>query len=255
MEAVEQETYRGHTIRIIQDESPESPREWDNLGKMLCFHNRYDLGDEHKLSADEIKEFAADKEIISLSLYLYDHSGITMNTTGFSCPWDSGMVGYITVCKDTVRKEYGVRNVTKAVLDKVLTVLRGEVETYDKYLTGQVYGFTIEDADHEHVDSCWGFYDEPSEMIAECKLTVDAHIEAINKEKHYPKVEVFVTKGFIFRARIRESVEQPSFEVSVGGEEWGKGKGKNHEQEIKDKAGMIIGSLIGHYEKDWGGLI
>ena len=25
-------------------------------------------------------------------LYLYDHGGITMNTTGFSCSWDSGQV-------------------------------------------------------------------------------------------------------------------------------------------------------------------
>ena len=30
--------------------------------------------------------------MVILPLYLYDHSGITMNTCGFSCPWDSGQV-------------------------------------------------------------------------------------------------------------------------------------------------------------------
>ena len=33
--------------------------------------------------------------MVILPLYLYDHSGITMNTCGFSCPWDSGQVGWI----------------------------------------------------------------------------------------------------------------------------------------------------------------
>lgn len=35
------------------------------------------------------------QKFLMLPLYLYDHSGITMNTTGFSCPWDSGQVGWI----------------------------------------------------------------------------------------------------------------------------------------------------------------
>lgn len=34
-------------VLIQWDEYPESPREWDNLGTMVCFHNRYRLGDKH----------------------------------------------------------------------------------------------------------------------------------------------------------------------------------------------------------------
>lgn len=33
-------------IRIEQDTTPESPREWSNLGTMACWHGRYNLGDE-----------------------------------------------------------------------------------------------------------------------------------------------------------------------------------------------------------------
>jgi len=28
-------------LKIIQDEDPESPREWDNLGIMFCFHKKH----------------------------------------------------------------------------------------------------------------------------------------------------------------------------------------------------------------------
>lgn len=34
-------------LRILYDRLPESPRSWDNLGIMVCWHRRYDLGDRH----------------------------------------------------------------------------------------------------------------------------------------------------------------------------------------------------------------
>jgi hypothetical protein len=40
------EVYRGYNIYIEQDESPESPREWDNAGIMVCWHRNYNLGDQ-----------------------------------------------------------------------------------------------------------------------------------------------------------------------------------------------------------------
>lgn len=33
----------------------------------------------------------------------------------------------------------------------------GEVQVYDYYICGDVYGFVIE-KDGEQIDSCWGFY-------------------------------------------------------------------------------------------------
>ena len=37
-----------YKIEVIQDSEPESPREWDNLGNMICFHRNYNLGDKHQ---------------------------------------------------------------------------------------------------------------------------------------------------------------------------------------------------------------
>lgn len=157
----------GCTIHIYQDESPESPREWDNLGTMVCFHRRYNLGDENTEfdnSPELLIEFLKQNKgkIIYLPLYLYDHSGISMSTGRgypFNDPWDSGQVGYIYVTYEKIRKEYRCKHVTKKLVNRVIEYLRGEVETYDQYLTGDVYGYDVTcNQCGESIDSCWGFY-------------------------------------------------------------------------------------------------
>jgi hypothetical protein len=160
---------------------------------MCCFHKRYDLGDKHNMTVEEAKTLVKRKDVISLPLYLYDHSGITMNTGGFSCRWDSGQVGFIYITKKRVKEEMarplplkkGQKNPTLApikVIDKktlarVYEMLRAEVETYDNYLTGNVYGFKITDAEGTDIDSCWGFYGDYSGeygALTEARSIVDS---------------------------------------------------------------------------------
>ncbi len=43
-----------------------------------------------------------------------------MNTTGFSCPWDSGQVGWVFVSKKKVREEYGVKRITESLVENSL---------------------------------------------------------------------------------------------------------------------------------------
>ena len=183
-----------YLIEIHQDESPESPRCWDNLGKMICFHSRYNLGDKHDYDHldyngwDEQKNAIIKNEnvCVILPLYLYDHSGITISTSPFSCRWDSGQIGWICVSKEQVRKEYNVKRITKEIIEKVTKVLEGEVETYDQYLTGDVYGYKIFkvskcELGHEHkeeLDSCWGYYGED-----DCMTEAEGIVQYYNKEK------------------------------------------------------------------------
>jgi hypothetical protein len=49
----------------------------------------------------------AEKSDCILPVYLYDHSGLTINTTGFTCPWDSGQIGWIYASHEQVKAEYG----------------------------------------------------------------------------------------------------------------------------------------------------
>lgn len=150
------------TVKILVDEDATSPREWDNLGTMLCLHRRYSLGDKHQLTVDEILELVQSDDVIALPLYLYDHSGITMSTSNgrwpFNCRWDSGQVGYIHVSKEEVQEEYSWKRISPKRREQILHLLRTEVETYDQYLRGDVYGYVIEDEDGEEIESCWGYF-------------------------------------------------------------------------------------------------
>ena len=236
------------TVRIIPDPDLEAmnPREDSTpVGKMVCWHPRYNLGDEQprgdpeewlntlldeeteerierlsdiidryttldrdrdwnrvamegkehtvswaKRKVKEISEKFLEDNYVILPLYLYDHSGLTMNTSGFSCQWDSGQVGYIYVSMDNARKEFsGTGDPTarrkkprgiqrywdEEVREWAEKYLKGEVKEYDQYLRGDVWGFVIEDEDGEEVGSCWGFYGreyciEQAKEAAEAKL-------------------------------------------------------------------------------------
>jgi hypothetical protein len=189
MQSIHEEKYKDYKIQVFIDEDPPNPRkEFDNFGHMICFHRRYDLGDKHNLSVEEAKELSKRKDVISLPLFLYDHSGITMKTSPFSCPWDSGQVGFIYVTKEEIRKEFGVKLVTQKTKERVVSILRSEVEEYDQYLTGNVYGYTIVDPYGEEKDSCWGFFGNYNEkfnefLITDCKQMIDYYVSENQVER------------------------------------------------------------------------
>lgn len=214
MQVAIQEPYM---LTVQPDDFFVSPRRVDeNFGTMVCFHRRYDLGDEHNYdssddfikdlyiqsvgggeqgeekyealmerlenssdtlygSAEQIRavnrELMAqiEKENVVLPLYLLDHSGLAMNTTGFNDPWDSGQVGLIFVSNKSVCEEYGVERVTPSVRQQAENQLRQEVEIYDAYLRGECYGYELY-KNGELTDSCWGFigsFDTACKDIAE----------------------------------------------------------------------------------------
>lgn len=153
---------------IYVDDSAESPRSWDNMGTMACWHRKYNLGDVRpKESPTEWLKANAPKGSVVLPLYLYDHSGITMSTGSFNDPWDSGQVGWIICTPEKIRKEYNVTRITQKLRAQVEQMLISEVKTYDHYLTGNVYGFSLSDDEGEMVDSCAGFYGDDLDGMIE----------------------------------------------------------------------------------------
>ena len=64
-------------------------------------------------------------------------------------------------------EEYGGKIVTAKLKERVKQYLINEVETYDQFLTGDVYGYIITELDEDEeydIDSCWGFYGEDNCM-------------------------------------------------------------------------------------------
>lgn len=258
-----------YRIHVEQDDEPLNPRtDWDgHVGHMMCWWNRYSLGDKndfkepeaflndlvrHHVSENKIINFVksgktsnglelkynrhkktwelwgywkhwwtgnevhhgviADYEPIDwliddivdsltmedkwklleregfyyLPLYIYEHSGITMNVGGFSCPWDSGQAGWIYTTKEEIFKCGGKIKSSKGNWIKVTdrnwkeaarNWLEGEVEDYDMYLQNECYGYIIDklledDEWDEHIDSCWGFYSKKwgDDLIKEIAL-------------------------------------------------------------------------------------
>lgn len=156
-------------LEIVYDDDPESPREWSNIGRMICFHKRYNLGDDHDYrfgdfeSWDELQDqIEKDLDVAEiLPLFLMDHSGISISVSPFGCPWDSGKIGFILCTKEDAKTNFGSSNNP----DRVRKCLISEVETYDQYLRGEIYRFVLrsppcEKCGHqgEVTDSCGGFY-------------------------------------------------------------------------------------------------
>lgn len=210
------EEYKGYKIIIDYDQDPMNPRtEWDNRSTMVCWHSKYRLGDlknrrpisenyqepidllyelagvdRHEYQEQEYEktgkwEDMSKEDLIVMilnkghlinHLFLYDHSGITISMSPFNCRWDSGCVGYIYMTRETILKEWGEG---EEAYEKARNCMRGEVEYYDNYLTGQVYSFRIEDSDNEEIDSCSGYYgdDGKKDMIKECQNTIDYYIK------------------------------------------------------------------------------
>ena len=167
-----------YKIDITRDENAWNPREDDNLTTMVCFHKRYSLGDTHNVSSDTYESWEEMEEAIRAEypvvaikpLFMYEHSGITIATSPFSCRFDSGRLGFVMITTHGLMKMCGHTDFTEAELDKML---EDEVKQYDSYLRGDVYEYSIYEVQkcnlgHEHeelLDSCGGYYDEDEARV------------------------------------------------------------------------------------------
>jgi len=201
MEPVETIKYRGREINIFQDEDPMNPREeFDNIGQIVHWHRRYDFGER----IDDPEEWLAENEndCIILPLYLYDHSGITINCTGFSCGWDSGQVGFIYMTKEDAIEGWGEKICSKKVREKAILCLKSEVKTYDQYLRGEVYGYDTGN------DSCCGYYGGEYDkedgswdyMISEAKGAIDWDINN-ERQAHFKGLKAQIKNHVPLRLR------------------------------------------------------
>ena len=151
----------GLRLSIEQDEYPTDPRgEWDFVGTMVCWHGRYNLGDAHNYPDPQAYRSTVGDDILELPLYLYDHSGLTIATTPFSCPWDSGQVGWTYVERRKALAAFDRRRLSPGLRAAILGLLRSEVAVYDQWLRGDVWRAVIHDRGDDLIDACSGIYGE-----------------------------------------------------------------------------------------------
>lgn len=167
------EDYKGYTIEVTLeeyvDEFFDPRRDGDNLGTMVCFHNRYSLPNETDLSSDDYTSWQEVEEAIGrkydvvalLPIFAYEHSGFWVSTKvepyWWHYAWDGGRIGVIFATKQDTRKWFGYKHITRDIVVQTIERLRHEVDEYCSYASGELYATAVLDADGEEVDTCTGF--------------------------------------------------------------------------------------------------
>lgn len=158
-----------------------------------------------------------------MPLWLYDHSGLTISCGArfgqYADLWDSGGVGWIVALKKTImqetaehvldkngeriRMEHRHENapstwsyLTRALTEKTwrnraAEIMRIDVDLYDKFLAGEVYGYTLyergieDDKDRwDEIDSCWGFFGSDVMESGICDQVGYGFLEAIESDRY-----------------------------------------------------------------------
>lgn len=187
--------YEGYEVKIYREEctADYNPRECSNLGTMVCFHRKYNLGDKDHgqgkgmnfSNPDELVQHLKEEPSIALPLFLLDHSGLKMRTRrfhGLIGMWDSGQVGVIFVEKWWLRKEYGWKRISPRRRQRAVERLKTEVSVYSQYLEGDIYWYEVLDSDGEVVDTCSGCFGYDY-TLREAKSAVDLFCEEENKHE------------------------------------------------------------------------
>ena len=137
------------------------------------------------LTIDDVCELLED-ELVMLPISLYDHSGLSIWLGSPNCMWDSGYVGLMYLTKEDALKELG--NCTEENWRECATqCMEAEMKVYDYYISGEVYGFCIEDENGDEVDSCWGFYgsEAVADQMIQNRICVD---EIIKRRERMEKI-------------------------------------------------------------------
>jgi hypothetical protein len=203
MNEAESTEYRGHTINVYYDDCGQNPiKEWDGNFEFCCWHSRYDLGNSERFgdrlgSPEECQEYAEQTNSLLLPLYLYDHSGVALSLGReypFNCPWDSGQVGFILIDRQWLKDNYGKSYFTKKIKQRLYEDAKSNVETYNYYLSGNVYGYKIETPNGDDGNNCWGFYGydhRESGLLEYAENAIDCAIER-DKKAHFQQLKRWI---------------------------------------------------------------
>lgn len=164
MTPIETINYKGFDIKIFRDECGESPDSWGDESLFLVgFSSRYLwIIREGLKHPQDIGNWKKDYHIFPLYAYIHSGVALSMGRGGqFSDPSDSSQVGFVLASK----KEFKTN-------EKAMEISKGLVNTWNQYLSGKVYGYSIDEPVN---DSCWGYYGdyEESGLMESAKGAID----------------------------------------------------------------------------------
>lgn len=121
-------------------------------------------------------------------LEAYIHSGVSLALSHEgNFPdrrWDVSQLGAVLIAKTEAKTNAKARKIAQ-----------GLIETWNEYLSGNVYGYQIEDAEGNEIESCWGFYgdyDSKGGALSEAKSIVGNMTNNGETDHHGQKLMGFV---------------------------------------------------------------
>ena len=185
-EATYTEKYKGLDIEIYHSEIDESPNDWGNEDVFLVgFHRQFTVEREGfeidicrelaevEEKSEEAKEIAKKYHFFGLEAYIHSGVALALSNEGnfVDRQWDVSQLGLVFVDKAETKSRA-----------KAKKIAQGLIETWNDYLSGNVYGYMVKEAEA----SCWGFYGdyETSGILDEAKSEIDDYVKA-KKDKHF----------------------------------------------------------------------
>ena len=156
---------------IRNDSDMESPREWDNLGYFITCDSKHNSPDNNQAlqslvenngqsatsQAEHIKMIKAGMKAENLGKVLavypvtkHEHGSVSYSL-GTVHGFDSSNNSFYIVTKESA-------DLIGAEAKDFEKIIKAEIETYNKWINGEVYVFTLYDDKGEVEESCGGFY-------------------------------------------------------------------------------------------------
>ena len=171
---------------LIYDTDAATPRQCDNLGTILIAPSKahwvaspdsavdtsIPLGKNPFEHWDNIRKQLKLKKsevVIAHPITKHEHGEISLQL-GHKQGCDYGVVGFVYVTKEQVRKCYGVDRITKSIITYAENRIQDELDLLTAWLNGHCYGWQIKEyaldddgldwKEVDTLDSCWGYFDK-----------------------------------------------------------------------------------------------
>lgn len=189
MEPCEKEEYRGCTINVYYDETPDDPRNWGNVATFVCEHRHYNLGDEHDIEGrieSLFDKYVPSKTIIDYFVKTRDAHLIPGEEDDYS---DQYYEYEVTICKEKHTRYIDAD--TSYSEDSIAEEMADELDICEKMQlledTGEIVTLPISMYEHSGITlwlgSKWSHFDAQWD----CSSIGFAYIEKSTAEKEMPQ--------------------------------------------------------------------
>lgn len=144
----------GYKVTVEPDPEPFNPAEdQDRHAFIVTTRNRYfqvegPNGETAGTIGEDLEEWEKSYHIYKLNALIHGgvHLSITSDLKEYYMGFDSGQIGFLLVTR------------SESEIPEPFEYAKGLIETWNQYLSGDVWGYTVEDGEENVIDSCWGFY-------------------------------------------------------------------------------------------------